>query len=223
MSNDIPNFNLLAVFAAVMELGSLSKAADHLNTNQSTISTALGRLKKEVGHELFVRSGRGVVPTSYSTSLYAEIQAPIQQLNGVFQAFGEFDPNVSTRKFVMTAPEHLQWILLKTFADRPKENISLELFEQSDNDETMYDGLLTQKFDVMIDIVPPNHPNIESTHLFDGEFMIVCRKDHPRIKGELTLSQYMGETHAVLERTRNQMYTVGHYTSIDITKRLYAW
>jgi DNA-binding transcriptional LysR family regulator len=223
MPNDIPNFNLLAVFAAVMEQGSLSKAADHLNTNQSTISTALGRLKTEVGQELFVRSGRGVVPTSYSTSLYAEIQGPIQQLNGVFQGFGEFDPNTSVRNFVMTAPEHLQWVLLKTFADRPKENISLELFEQSDNDETMYDGLLTQKFDVMIDIVPPTHPNIESTHLFDGEFVIVCRKGHPRIKEALSLSQYMDETHAVLERTRNQMYTLGHYTSIDIAKRKVAY
>ncbi|MGF1806745.1 LysR family transcriptional regulator, partial [Aliivibrio sifiae] len=143
MSNDIPNFNLLAVFTAVMEQGSLSKAAEYLNTNQSTISTALGRLKKEVGHELFVRSGRGVVPTSYATSLYAEIQGPIQQLNGVFQGF--------------------------------------------------------------------------------GEFVIVCRKGHPRIKEVLSISQYMDETHAVLERTRNQMYTLGHYTSIDITKRKVAY
>ena len=45
MSNDIPNFNLLAVFSAVMEQGSLSKAADQLSTNQSTISTALADRK----------------------------------------------------------------------------------------------------------------------------------------------------------------------------------
>ena len=65
MSNDIPNFNLLAVFSAVMEQGSLSKAADKLSTNQSTISTALIRIKKEIGQELFVRKGRVVVPTSF--------------------------------------------------------------------------------------------------------------------------------------------------------------
>ena len=55
MSNDIPNFNLLAVFSAVMEQGSLSKAATQLGTNQSTISTSLSRLKKDIGQELFGR------------------------------------------------------------------------------------------------------------------------------------------------------------------------
>jgi len=223
MSNDIPNLNLLAVFAAVMEQGSLSKAAEHLNTNQSTISTALGRLKTKVGQELFVRSGRGVVPTAYAANLYSQIQAPIEQISHVFQSFGEFDPRQSERRFVMTSPEYVQSILFNLFAGDKYKNISLEIFDQPDDDDKLYDGLLTQKFDVMIDILPSNHPSIESTPLFDGDFVIICRQDHPRIQGELTEAQYLQETHVVLDRTRDKKRSLGHYTAIDISKRKIAY
>lgn len=223
MSNEIPNLNLLAVFAAVMEQGSLSKAAEHLSTNQSTISTSLGRLKTQIGQELFVRSGRGVVPTAYASSLYSQIQTPIEQLSYVFQSLGEFDPNVSERRFVMTSPEHLQGILLNLFSGNNDKKISLEIFDQPDDDDKLYEGLLTQKFDVMIDIFPPNHPSIESVQLFDGDFAIVCRQGHPRIKGEITESLYMAETHVVLERTRDKKRSLGHYTDIDISKRKIAY
>ena len=121
MSNDIPNLNLLAVFSAVMEQGSLSKAASQLSTNQSTISTSLSRLKKEVGQELFVRKGRGVVPTSYSLMLYQQIKAPIEQLNSVFSSMSEFEPLSSHRKFLLSSPEHIQWILLDHFAAQRRE------------------------------------------------------------------------------------------------------
>lgn len=223
MSNKIPNFNLLAVFSVVMEQGSLSKAAEYLSTNQSTISTAMTRLKNVLGQDLFIRSGRGVVPSAYASNLYSQIKEPVQQLNEVFQSLGDFDPKVSKRQFVITAPENLQLLVLSQFSNTENKNITLEVFDQPDNDDKMYDGLLTQKFDVMIDYLPPRHPNFESVKLFDSEFIIVCRSNHPRIKDSLTESQYMAETHAVLERTRNKMLPLGHFTSIDISKRKVAY
>lgn len=219
MSNEIPNFNLLAVFSAVMEQGSLSKAADQLSTNQSTISTALARLKKEIGQELFVRKGRGVTPTSYAQSLYEQIKTPIHELNDVFQSMANFDEQSSERKFVISSPEHLQWILLNSFAALPNQNLSLEVFDQPDSDERIYEDLLTQEFDAMIDIVVPEHPSIVSETLYEGEFVIVCREDHPRIQGEISEAQFMNEKHAVLDRTRRKVRSLNHYTSLDLSKR----
>ncbi|MEZ9719864.1 LysR family transcriptional regulator [Vibrio splendidus] len=223
MSNDIPNFNLLAVFSAVMEQGSLSKAADQLNTNQSTISTALARLKKEVGQELFVRKGRGVVPTSYAQSLYEQIKAPINELNGVFQSMASFDEQASERKFVISCPEHLQWVLLDSFATLPNQNLSLEVFDQPDSDDRIYEDLLTQEFDAMIEIVVPEHSSIVSETLYQGDFAIVCRSEHPRIQGEISEAQFMSEKHAVLDRTRRKVRSLSHYTSLDLTKRKIAF
>lgn len=223
MKNDIPNFNLLAVFAQVMEHGSLSKAAEHLNTNQSTISTMLGRLKDDVGQELFIRKGRGVIPTTYSMSLYQQIQDPVNQLNNVFTSFGHFNPASSQRKFVMTAPEHLQWVLLRRFSQNENKGISLEVFDQLDSDEGLYEALLGQKFDLMIDILPLEQPNIENLKLFDSEFVVICSENHPRIQGSISEQQYMQESHAILERTRNHLYSLSHYTDLDLSKRKVAY
>ncbi|GAB1624105.1 LysR family transcriptional regulator [Agarivorans albus] len=223
MHNDIPKYNLLAAFAAVMEHGSLSKAAEHLNTNQSTISTMLGRLKNEVQQELFIRSGRGVAPTNYSVNLYAQIQEPLQQLNSVFHSFGQFDAAHSKRNFVITAPEHLQWVLLDQFAKLPNKNISLEVFDQPVYEENIYDALITQEYDLMIDILPPKEPSLNSQKLYDGDFVVVCSQDHPRIQGSLSEAQYMQEEHAVLERKRQHLYTMSHYTNIDLSKRRVAY
>jgi DNA-binding transcriptional LysR family regulator len=71
----------------------------------------------------------------------------------------------------------------------------------------------------MIDIVVPEHPSIVSQKLYDGEFVIVCRKEHPRIQGELTETQFMSEKHAVLDRTRRQVRSLNHFTGIDLSKR----
>ncbi|MEE1672620.1 LysR family transcriptional regulator [Agarivorans aestuarii] len=223
MQNDIPKYNLLAAFAAVMEHGSLSKAAEYLNTNQSTISTMLGRLKNEVQQELFIRSGRGVAPTNYSVNLYAQIQEPLQQLNNVFQSFGHFDAASSKRNFVVTAPEHLQWVLLDQFSQIPNKHLSLEIFDQPEYEENMYELLITQEYDAMIDILPPKDPSLDCQKLFDGDFVVVCSKTHPRIQGSLSEVQYMQEEHAVLERKRKRQYTISHYTNIDLSKRRVAY
>ncbi|MFA0026949.1 LysR substrate-binding domain-containing protein, partial [Vibrio sp. 10N.261.49.A5] len=76
--------------------------------------------------------------------------------------------------------------LLNSFAALPNQNLSLEVFDQPDSDERIYEDLLTQEFDAMIDIVVPEHPSIVSETLYEGEFVIVCREDHPRIQGEIS-------------------------------------
>ncbi|MGR5554882.1 LysR family transcriptional regulator [Vibrio fortis] len=219
MSNDIPNFNLLAVFSAVMEQGSLSKAATQLGTNQSTISTSLSRLKKDVGQELFVRKGRGVVPTSYSQMLYKQIKDPIEQLNGVFSSMADFDPQSSHRKFSLSSPEHLQWMLLNHFGSLPNPNLQLAVHDQDDDDDSIYEDLLSSKYDAMIDILVPEHPSIESVQLLESDVVVICREGHPRIQGEITQKQFLQEKHAVLERRRRKARSLEHYTSLDLSQR----
>ena len=219
MSNDIPNFNLLAVFSAVMEQGSLSKAATQLGTNQSTISTSLSRLKKDVGQELFVRKGRGVVPTSYAQMLYQQVKAPIEQLNGVFSSMADFDPHSSHRKFSLSSPEHLQWMLLNHFGSLPNPNLQLAVHDQDDDDDSIYEDLLSSKYDAMIDILVPEHPSIESVQLLESDVVVVCREGHPRIQDKITQEQFLQEKHAVLERRRRKARSLEHYTSLDLSQR----
>lgn len=59
----------LRYFAAVVEAGSLTAAAAQLRLSQPSLSVAIGKLETELGVRLFVRSPRGVEPTSAGRTL----------------------------------------------------------------------------------------------------------------------------------------------------------
>jgi len=56
-----------------VEAGSLSKAALVLAMPQSMVSRAVTQLERDSGERLFVRTGRGVVPTAFATQLLPRV------------------------------------------------------------------------------------------------------------------------------------------------------
>ena len=50
-------------FCAALELGSFTAAADALRVSQPAVAEQVRKLEQALGTSLFVRAGRGVVPT----------------------------------------------------------------------------------------------------------------------------------------------------------------
>jgi DNA-binding transcriptional LysR family regulator len=63
------DLNLLKVFDAVYEDRNLVLAGKRLHLTQSAVSHALARLRDLVGDELFMRTGKGMVPTGRATAV----------------------------------------------------------------------------------------------------------------------------------------------------------
>src|SRR5689334_627087 len=59
----------LHVFFAVVQSGSMAKAATHLRVTQPAVSKAIGNLEAVLGVRLFDRSTQGVEPTVYGAAL----------------------------------------------------------------------------------------------------------------------------------------------------------
>ncbi len=66
-----PTFDIDALRTIVVatELGSFARAAIQLSRSQSAVSMQLKRLEEQVGHALFQRNGRGMVPTESGQEL----------------------------------------------------------------------------------------------------------------------------------------------------------
>ncbi len=58
------DFRNLKFFSAIADTGGVSSAARHLNTVQSNVTARLKDLERELGVELFYRTGKGMVLTS---------------------------------------------------------------------------------------------------------------------------------------------------------------
>ena len=65
----------LEVFYWVAELGSFSRAADHLSLRQPTVSAHIQELETKLGSKILNRLGRGVVPTPIGRVLFERAKA----------------------------------------------------------------------------------------------------------------------------------------------------
>lgn len=65
-------------FVAIGELGSLTRAAIFLDSNQSLLSRQINALERECGLRLFNRTGRGVELSDAGTTLFPQVRALLE-------------------------------------------------------------------------------------------------------------------------------------------------
>ena len=68
------NLNRLRYFAEVCQSGSFTLCAERLNISQSALSRQVKLLEEDFGFPLFLRNGRGVIPTVEGKSLLQEFE-----------------------------------------------------------------------------------------------------------------------------------------------------
>lgn len=73
------NFRRLQYFVKIVDIGSLTQAADVLHVAQPALSQQLATLEGEVRQQLLVRTKRGVVPTEAGKVLYRHAQLILRQ------------------------------------------------------------------------------------------------------------------------------------------------
>jgi len=66
------------MFLAIAELGSLTRAAHFLDSNQSLLSRQLNALERECKNRLFVRTGRGVEMSDMGKRIYPQVKALLE-------------------------------------------------------------------------------------------------------------------------------------------------
>lgn len=76
--NRLMDLNLLRVFGALMEEGSVTRAASRLSITQSGVSNALSRLRQAFDDRLFVRAASGVTPTLRATELWQSFSKSLE-------------------------------------------------------------------------------------------------------------------------------------------------
>lgn len=96
MVNDINELNALRVFLAIMQTGSTSRAAIKLGRSQSYISKMLAQLREALDDPLFIRSPKGMVPTSYAVAIEPKLKIALET---VFLALepAHFNPRKLTK------------------------------------------------------------------------------------------------------------------------------
>ncbi|MDN4476301.1 LysR family transcriptional regulator [Demequina sp. SYSU T00192] len=98
----------LRYFAAVVEAGSLTAAAQALHMSQPPLSVAIAKLEAEVGVPLLVRTPRGVEPTSAGRYLLDQSSRVLGDVDDMVAALGRFGAGTAGQ-LTMAAVPALLW------------------------------------------------------------------------------------------------------------------
>src|SRR3977135_4673896 len=95
------DLNLLVVFDALVSEGHATRAAERMGLAQPAVSHALNRLRALFGDPLFVRSPRGMVPTSLAQDIAPSVRSILAQAEGVLPGRQRYDPRGMKRAGVL--------------------------------------------------------------------------------------------------------------------------
>ena len=119
----------LRIFLAVAEEGSVSRAAERLHYVQSNVTTRLRRLEDDLGTPLFVRTGRGMVPTSAGRSLqgYArQILRTVEEARLAVSGASRPQGPLAIGAIDTVAAVHLPQVLARYHQQYPEVSIDLQ-------------------------------------------------------------------------------------------------
>jgi DNA-binding transcriptional LysR family regulator len=195
MDLDRVDLNLLVAFDVLMAERSVTRAASRLSIGQSAMSSRLARLRKLLGHPVFVQDGRQLVATPFAESLVEPVRDALTRIEGVLSQQRSFDPARDSRTFNVIANDYLTLtflhpLLIRLATEAPR--VRLHITPTGDD---FVDRLRRNQTDLLIlprEALSEFAPGEEfpKQALFQERYLCAVDQDHPDVGDELTLEQF---------------------------------
>ncbi len=186
------DLNLLPVFVALMEEGSVTRAAERLGMTQPALSNALGRLRDLLRDPLFVRERYGMQPTPKAQELAPEIAAALARLDGLILGRRAFDPAQAELLFTIAPNSYVEYVLMPALVARLRELApGVRLRFTPYGSDLAATGVTSGSTAMVLGRINEPPDNLIVQTLMQDGLACVLRADHPVVKGQrITRAQY---------------------------------
>ncbi len=172
----------LELFLAVMEYSSVTRAAESVNLSPGAVSLQLQNLAASLRTDLFVRTGKRLVPTPAALRLAELAKGVVRQMRQIEQEF-ENNPAADTRPFYLatgatTLIHRLGGPLRLLRKEYPNTPVKITVSAT----EEMVAGLLDRRFDLALISLPIENDQLTILPLFDEELLIL-KPSPTRVRG----------------------------------------
>lgn len=172
----------LDLFLAVLDSSSLTRAAEKVFLSPGAVSLQLHNLAAELRTELFVKSGKRLVPTPAAFRLAEHARGVVRQMQDIRREF-ENDPANDTRPFqIATGPTTLIHRLGRPLRALRKEYPNTEIHVMAAATEEIVSGLLDRRFDLGIISLPVYDDHLDILPLYEEELLVI-RPSPTRVRG----------------------------------------
>lgn len=222
------NFNIdridahtLRVFLKVIETGSVTKAAEFFEINQSTASHSLEKLKLAIGDTLFVRSGRGLEPTSAALAVAPRASDIVSRIESLVYS-DLFNSSQDKRTITIAANVtelcfELTELMRKLKVAIPKAPLRLIELGSRENLEAL---LQNEIADISVSVQSEGNPATLSRHVLTSDPLRIFYDAKSR-KPIKTIEEYFEAEHASLDFGGTRKSTVTKMVSkMDGTRKM---
>lgn len=163
--------HLLLLLVTVFEEASITRAAQRLGVTQSAVSHGLERIRGLVGDPLFVKSGRGIVPTPQAAAMVERARRLLDELKSFANA-ADFDPARLRCSITVAANDLQRDLLLPPWLRRVRATapgVTLRVLPSGAPEPAL---LRDDRCQLIITPRPPEGDDIFQKRLFDDRYVV---------------------------------------------------
>jgi len=171
----------LIYLATILDKGSITPAAEHLNLAQPTLTRAMATLEMQAGTQLFTRSRFGVTSTQVGESLAREGRAITRRLGAAQEQVSRFKLGIKHNLRIASGSLLAMGILPQIIERMIEEHPDVSLTITCLNPSVALEGLLDDQFDI---VIAPQSSERNTASLYcellkEDKIAIFCGQKHP--------------------------------------------
>jgi DNA-binding transcriptional LysR family regulator len=197
--NNRLDLNLLVALDHLLNLKSVSGAAEKMHVTQSTMSSALQRLRDYFGDDLLVKIGRRMELTPRAEALKDSVRDLLVRIEWTIESTSEFDPGQSTRCFNILVSDYTLAVVAPAILARCARlapEVRFQFHHQVHSPER-----LLERGDVDLLIIPHEFTSRQnpSEVILEEEFSAIVWSEGKYATGDLTLDDFNAASHVVMQ------------------------
>jgi len=188
---------LLRILLILLSERSVTRASNRLGLSQPALSHNLNKLRALFGDTLLIRSSKGLIPTTRALELESELIRLVTDYDRLTQQAELFDPLVSSRTFVMTAPEFGERMLVPhLFKELRLKAPNVRVEVRAPIPDRVNEMLEKGELDLRIAWLVKPSGSLRSLHLYQDRMVCLACARHPELNGRISLEKFLRLPHA---------------------------
>lgn len=185
------DLNLLVTLEALLTERNATKAAARLGLSQPAVSAQLNRLRDVFEDPLLVPARRGMTPTAKALELLDPLREALDRVRNTLQTHRDFVPERAELTVTLACTDYIQAAvivpLVRALQQRaPGVRVAIRHWDPA----VMERQLASGEVDLAVTTPEPSQKHLRIRHLFDETYVLIGRRNHPRLKPRMTIEEF---------------------------------
>jgi DNA-binding transcriptional LysR family regulator len=172
----------LRYFIEVATIEHVGRAGKNLAVSPSVISSAIKVLEEELQCSLFTKEKNRIKLNENGQVLLEKSKVILKNTNLLYSEIGSSELQLEGLYKIGASPFLLEFLLIDTFLDIQNDNTGIKADFSSLDTGLATSQVISGMIDFAVIFRSIQHQDLEEHTLYEGEFQIAVRKDHPILK-----------------------------------------